>query len=450
MLKILITAPQSNTGKTSVTCGLLEMALRRGLDPCALKCGPDYIDPMFHKAVLGIDSHNLDIFLAGESKIRQLAQSYSIGHRAVICEGVMGYYDGVGASSEASSWHVAVCADFRSILVIRPKGASLSLAAVIKGMAEFREDSRIAGIFLNDCSPALYKSLAPMLEEETGIPVLGYLPHMEEAVFKSRHLGLYTAGEIKDLKERIGIIADKMEETVDFDRILEIYNSEDCEEQGECSEAVHNGPVIAVARDDAFNFCYSETLEAWQKEGAEVQYFSPMKDKQVPADASALYLPGGYPEIYARELSENTSMLQSVRACREAGMPIVAECGGFLYLGRSLEDSEGKIYNMAGVLEGDGRKQSRLVRFGYASIKAKEDSMLFAKGESVPVHEFHYWDSSENGDSFNAYKKTGDRKWQCGFADEIMYAGFPHLYFAGDNNMAARFVEAAEKYRRNR
>ena len=220
MLKILITAPQSNTGKTSVTCGLLEMALRRGLDPCALKCGPDYIDPMFHKAVLGIDSHNLDIFLAGKSKIRQLAQSYSIGHRAVICEGVMGYYDGVGASSEASSWHVAVCADFRSILVIRPKGASLSLAAVIKGMAEFREDSRIAGIFLNDCSPALYKSLAPMLEEETGIPVLGYLPHMEEAVFKSRHLGLYTAGEIKDLKERIGIIADKIEETVDFDRIL--------------------------------------------------------------------------------------------------------------------------------------------------------------------------------------------------------------------------------------
>ena len=128
----------------------------------------------------------------------------------------------------------------------------------------------------------------------------------------------------------------------------------------------------------------------------------------------------------------------------------MAECGGFLYLGRTLEDSEGKIYNMAGVLEGDGRKQSRLVRFGYASIKAKEDSMLFAKGESVPVHEFHYWDSSENGDSFNAYKKTGDRKWQCGFADEIMYAGFPHLYFAGDNNMAARFVEAAEKYRRNR
>ncbi|MDO4485041.1 MAG: cobyrinate a,c-diamide synthase [Bacillota bacterium] len=450
MLKILITAPQSNTGKTSVTCGLLEMALRRGLDPCALKCGPDYIDPMFHKAVLGIDSHNLDIFLAGESRIRQLAQSYSIGHKAVICEGVMGYYDGVGMSSEASSWHVAVCSDFKSLLVIRPKGASLSLAAVIKGMAEFREDSRIAGVFLNDCSPSLYKSLAPMLEEETGIPVLGYLPHMEEAVFKSRHLGLYTAGEIKDLKERISIIADKMEETVDFDRILEIYKSEDCAEQEDCSEVVHDGPVIAVARDDAFNFCYSETLEAWQKEGAEIQYFSPMKDKQVPENTAALYLPGGYPEIYARELSENTSMLQSVRDCREAGMPIVAECGGFLYLGRSLEDSEGKIYNMAGVLEGDGRKQSRLVRFGYASIKAKEDSMLFEKGESVPVHEFHYWDSSENGEAFGAAKKYGSKTWECGFADMTMYAGFPHLYFAGDNKMAARFVEAAELYRRNR
>lgn len=450
MLKLMITAPQSNTGKTSVTCGILELALRRGLNPCALKCGPDYIDPMFHKAVLGIDSHNLDIFLAGEKRTRELACQYSRGHKAVVCEGVMGYYDGVGTSSEASSWHVAVCAGFKSILVIRPKGASLSLAAVIKGMAEFREDSRIAGVILNDCSPALYQSLAPMLHEETGIPVLGYLPHMEEAVFKSRHLGLYTAGEITDLKQRIGIIADMMEKTVDFDRILEIYQAEDYEEPTAAAENNQDGPIIAVARDDAFNFCYAETLEAWQQAGAKIQFFSPMKDSRVPENASALYLPGGYPEIYAGELSGNASMLESVRKCRHEGMPIVAECGGFLYLGRSLEDSEGNIYPMAGVLGGDGRKQSRLVRFGYAELTAKEDSMLFEKGESVPVHEFHYWDSSENGTDFDAAKKYGNRKWQCGFADSIMYAGFPHLYFAGDNDMAVRFVEAAAKYRRNR
>lgn len=450
MLKLLITAPQSNTGKTSVTCGMLEMAMRRGMNPCALKCGPDYIDPMFHKAVLGIDSHNLDIFLAGEKKTQQLALQYSRGHKAVICEGVMGYYDGVGMGCEASSWHVAACSDFRSMLVIRPKGASLSLAAVIRGMAQFREDSRIAGIFLNDCPPMLYRSLAPMLEEETGLPVLGYLPHMEEAVFKSRHLGLYTAGEITDLKERIGKIADKMEETVDFDRILEIYKAEDIEEASGKHVENSGGPVIAVARDDAFNFCYSETLDAWQQEGASIQYFSPMKDSEVPENADAIYLPGGYPEIYARELSRNISMLQSVRNCRKAGMPIVAECGGFLYLGKSLEDSEGNIYPMAGVLEGEGRRQVRLVRFGYAGIEAKEDSMLLKKNERIPVHEFHYWDSSENGDSFNAYKYSGNRKWQCGFADETMYAGFPHLYFAGDNNMAARFVEAADKYRRSR
>lgn len=449
MLKLLITAPQSNTGKTSITCGILELALRRGLNPCALKCGPDYIDPMFHKAVLGIDSHNLDIFLAGENRTRQLADRYGTGHKAVICEGVMGYYDGVGISSEASSWHVAVCADFRSLLVIRPKGASLSLAAVINGMAGFREDSRIAGVILNDCTESLYKSLAPMLEKETGIPVLGFLPHMEEAVFKSRHLGLYTAGEITDLKQRIGAIADVMEKTVNFDRILEIYRAENCGEPAD-DYSYQDGPVIAVARDDAFNFCYAETLEVLQHAGASIRFFSPLKDSRVPEAADALYLPGGYPEIYAGELSRNESVLQSVRECRMAGMPIVAECGGFLYLGETLEDSEGNIYPMAGVLGGDGRKQPRLVRFGYAELTAKEDSMLFAKGESVPVHEFHYWDSSENGAAFDAVKKNGSRKWQCGFADETMYAGFPHLYFAGDNNMAERFVEAAGKYRRNR
>lgn len=449
MLKLLIAAPQSNTGKTAVTCGILELANRKGLNPCAFKCGPDYIDPMFHKAVLEIESHNLDIFLSGKRGVEHQVIKHSSGHGAAICEGVMGYYDGVGMTSEASSWQVASCGGFKTLLVIRPKGAALSLAAMIKGMTSFRKDALIEGIFLNDCSEMLFKSLAPMLEEETGLPVIGYLPHMEEASFESRHLGLYTAGEIENLRWRIEKIADEMEKTVDFSRLAEIYKS-DNEDVVACHTIYdhEDRPVIAIAKDDAFNFIYGETVEAFIKAGSDIKFFSPLQDEQVPLEADAVYLPGGYPEIYARELSENLSMIESLRSCRKMGMPIVAECGGFLYLGKNLEDDKGNIYPMVGILDGEGRKQEKLVRFGYSYITAKEDSLLFERGQRAAVHEFHYWDSSHNGEDFLALKGSGNRKWECGFADETLYAAFPHLYFAGDENITKRFVEAACRYRR--
>ena len=196
MIKFMITAPSSNTGKTAVTCGLLSLLERKGFDPCAFKCGPDYIDPMFHRSVMGIQSNNLDVFLAGEDGVRNVFAHYSKGHDAAVCEGVMGYYDGrtVG-STEASAWHVASLLDIPAILVVRPKGAALTLAAIIKGLAEFRNPSRICGVIFNDCSEMFYKTYAPSIEAESGIPVLGYLPHMEEAGFESRHLGLMTAEE---------------------------------------------------------------------------------------------------------------------------------------------------------------------------------------------------------------------------------------------------------------
>lgn len=209
-------------------------------------------------------------------------------------------------------------------------------------------------------------------------------------------------------------------------------------------------PVIAVAKDDAFNFIYAETIEKLQAEGAVIEYFSPLDDNEVPQFASAIYLPGGYPEIYAEKLSENKPMLDSIRKCRATNMPIVAECGGFLYLGKTLEGSDGKIYEMTSILSGNGVRKEKLVRFGYSYLTAKEDSLLFKAGEKIPVHEFHYWDSSSNGKAFNAEKKYGKRHWECGFADATLYAGFPHLYFAGNINVAARFVKAAEAYRRKR
>jgi len=447
MLELMITAPASGSGKTILTCALLAALKKRGRTPCAFKCGPDYIDPMFHRSVLGVESHNLDLFLAGEDDVRRLYAKYSGGHGAAVTEGAMGFYDGlVGTTDRASAWHVSDTLGLPVLLALRPKGASLTLAAQVGGLQSFRRESHIAGLFLNDCSTMLAKSLVPMLERETGLPVLGWLPHMEEAVLESRHLGLYTAGEIENLSARIDRAADVLSENLDWDQLDALFSRRADRAAVPAAERVDGVPV-AVARDEAFCFAYAETLDALREAGASLRFFSPLGDAALPGDACALYLPGGYPELHAAGLAENADMRRAVRDAVAGGMPTVAECGGFLYLGQTLEDGGGRTYPMAGVLPGEAVRRERLVRFGYAELSAAGASMLFRPGEAAPVHEFHYWDSTENGDGLVARKPLTGRSWQCGFVNEHLYAAFPHLYFAGRPALARRFVRAAEHWR---
>lgn len=429
-----------------MTCAMLALLQKRGLAPCAFKCGPDYIDPMFHRSVLGLPSHNLDLFLSGEDRVKSAYARYAQNHGSAVVEGVMGFYDGLGGTTtRASAWHLADTLNLPVLLVIRPKGASLTLAAQINGLKKFRPNSHLAGILLNDCSPMLAKSLSPMLTQETGLPVLGSLPHLPEAVFGSRHLGLYTAGEITDLRDRIDRCADALEKTLDWERLEQLCSSP---APGFRAADVPK-PIarIAVAKDEAFCFTYAETLDALNDAGAEPVAFSPLHDSALPEAIGGVYLPGGYPELYARELSQNVSMLESVRTAVVSGLPTVAECGGFLYLGQTLEGEDGKIHPMAGVLPGTGEKKDRLVRFGYAELTAKQDSLLLHAGETVPIHEFHYWDSTDNGADFTACKPLTGRSWECGFASPTLYAAFPHLSFAGNPDLARRFAIAARAYR---
>ena len=275
MIACMLAAPASGTGKTAVTCALLAALAKRGLSPCAFKCGPDYIDPMFHRSVLGVESRNLDLFFCSEERLRELYARGSAGHGAAVVEGVMGYYDGVGGTTDrASAWHAAHTLGLPVILVLRPQGSSLTLAAQVRGLMGFRTPHHIAGILLNRCSETLAKSLAPMLERETGIPVLGFLPEMPEAAFESRHLGLFTAGEISDLSARIDAMAQQLEKTVDLSRLLAL-----CECEVPCApepETTAGRAVIAVAKDEAFCFVYEETLEALRDAGAKIVPFSPL------------------------------------------------------------------------------------------------------------------------------------------------------------------------------
>ena len=448
MIQFLLAAPRSGSGKTTMTCALLMALKRRGCAPCAFKSGPDYIDPMFHRAVLGVESRSLDLFFSAPETVRTLYAKGAAGHGAAVCEGAMGFYDGLGGVSDrASAWHLADTLDLPVLLVVEPKGQSLTLAAELNGLVNFRTPSHIAGILLNNCTARMHALLAPMLEKETGLPVLGFLPKLPEAVIGSRHLGLYTAAEVENLQQKLALLADAAEEHIDWPRLLALCEKEPPalpEKVPQPSARVR----IAVAQDEAFCFTYAETLEAFRDAGAEVVFFSPLRDTALPENIGGLYLPGGYPELHARELSENTSLLREIKQKIESGLPTAAECGGFLYLGQSLTDAEGQSWPMVGVLPGEAKDAGRLVRFGYAALSADSDSMLFRAGESFPIHEFHHWDSTANGTALAAKKPVGGAAWRCGFVNEHFYAGFPHLYWAG-TPLPQRFAAAAENYRRD-
>ncbi len=442
MRGLMISAMGSGQGKTVLTCGLMTAIKRRGMAVAGFKCGPDYIDPMFHTQILGVPSRNLDLFLQGEAGVQRSYAAAGAADLALV-EGAMGFYDGVGGTDQASAYAVAKLLRLPVVLAIQPKGSSLTLAAQVKGLVDFRRENQIAALVLTCCTPGLSAHLTPILERETGLPVLGYLPLMEEAELPSRHLGLYTAGEVAHLQERFAAVAEQLEKTVDLDRLLALAGGEAAGEQ----PVARSEPVctIAVARDEAFCFYYPDNLEALEAEGAKLAFFSPLRD-EVPPAADGLYLGGGYPEIYAQRLSENQAMRENIRALVVAGLPTVAECGGFLYLQKTLEDEQGTPWPMVGALEGAGFRTQRLQRFGYGELTAQGDSLLFRAGEKAPFHEFHYWDCTQNGEAFFAVKPTGQTSWRCGVAEKTLYAAFPHLHFGGELPMAERFVQKAKEW----
>ena len=441
MKQIMITAMHSGAGKTVITCSLLAALKKRGMDVHAFKCGPDYIDPMFHTGVLGIPSRNLDLFLQGRDAVRFAVALHS-GEIAVL-EGAMGYYDGLNGTDEASAFALADVLSCPAVLVVRPQGSMLTLAAQIRGLAAFRSESHLAGILLNGCRESLAGSLTPVLERETGLPVLGFMPPMEEAVLESRHLGLLTAGEIDNLTERFEVLSAQMERTVDLDALLDLA-SPYLAEKPEKKKAAR-ACTIAVAKDEAFCFCYADSLEALENDGAELVFFSPLRDHILPEGIGGLYLCGGYPELYAARLSENTAMRQSICSAVSGGLPTVAECGGFLYLQQMLENERKESFPMCGCLPGTGFQTKSLQRFGYEWLTAEEDSLLFRKGEKIPAHEFHYWDSTENGSDLHVVKPNG-KIWRCGYTSKSLYAAFPHLHLGGELPLAERFAEACIGY----
>lgn len=447
--RLLLCAPRSGGGKTTVTCALLKALKDRGTEPVAFKCGPDYIDPMFHSEVIGAKSRNLDLFFMGGETARRLLLENARGSALALIEGVMGYYDGVGMSDEASAYALAKETGTPAVLVLDARGLALSAAAAVRGMAQFRPESNLKGVVLNRCTPALYPRLKACIEGEAGIPVYGYLPPLPECALESRHLGLVTAAEVGGLREKVAALGAQAEKTLDLAGLLALARTAPELEAGPAPRRTRagEGPRIAVARDRAFCFYYEDALEELRRQGAELAEFSPLADGALPEGCAGVYLGGGYPELYAGALSRNGAMRRAVRAAVLGGMPCVAECGGFLYLHRSLEDDKGTSWPMVGVIGADGVRTDRLGRFGYVTLRSGADCLVCRAGEAIPAHEFHYWDSTDPGNAFRAEKPQSERAWDCIHASPTLYAGFPHFHFAACPAAAGRFVDKCMEYR---
>ena len=437
--RVMFAATRSGSGKTTVTCGVLAALKKQNIKVQAYKCGPDYIDPMFHRTVLGIDTGNLDTFFADADAIGRILARDTKDAELIVMEGVMGYYDGVGGTTTmASSYELSKVTKTPVVLIVDAKGASVTLAAIIRGIMEYKKDSRIVGVILNRVSPMFYSRIKHVIETECGIPVLGYLPEDASFAVPSRHLGLLQPDEMLKQRDWVETVAEAARKTIDIDGILEIAaQAEMLQIQKATGETEKSkfpaGYRIGVARDAAFSFYYRENLRMLEDMGATLVYFSPLTDAHV-SEVDALIFGGGYPELYAKQLYENQSMRASVWQALEAGMPCHAECGGFLYLGKSLADAEGNVYEMVGFLDGAGFRTERLQRVGNVEL-APQEADAFAVNTVLRGHEFHYWDSTDCGDACLAWKPLSKQKtYPCMVKKKGTFAGFPHLYYAGAEN----------------
>lgn len=441
--RILLAGTNSGCGKTTVSCAVMQALVNRNLNVGAFKCGPDYIDPMFHSKVIGAKSSNLDLFLFDENTLKNLLVKNGESCDISVLEGVMGYYDGRNlTNTDKSTYNVSCVTNTPTVLVVGAKGVSLSVLATIQGFLSFREDNNIVGVILNNCHKTTYEALAKEIHSYFNgkIKPLGYLPPMPDISLESRHLGLVTAQEISDIKEKMQILAAQASESLDIDGIISIAQSaKNIEYEPIEIKKFEKSVKIAVAMDKAFCFYYQDSLDVLRQMGSEIVYFSPLEDEKLPDNINAVYFGGGYPELYTEKLEANVSMRKSILAVLNSGLPCMAECGGFMYLTKSIGGRE-----MVGFIDGDCTNKQKLVRFGYSVLKADRDNMFCKAGEEIPAHEFHYWDCTDTGADFTSVKSPS-RQWKCIFANERLFAGYPHIHFYSNISFAEGFYKAALK-----
>ncbi|MGW6612499.1 cobyrinate a,c-diamide synthase [Streptomyces erythrochromogenes] len=447
--RLVVAAPSSGSGKTTVATGLMAAFAERGLAVSPHKAGPDYIDPGYHALATGRPGRNLDAFMCGPELVAPLFAHGAAGCDLAVVEGVMGLYDGAAGRGElASTAQVAKLLRAPVVLVVDASSQSRSVAALVHGFASFDPQVRLGGVILNKVGSDRHEVMLREALEEAGMPVLGVLRRAPQVATPSRHLGLVPVAERQsDALAAVAALAEQVRAGCDLDALMALARTApplSCEpwspttaQTGGGGAAPTGRPVIAVAGGPAFTFSYAEHTELLTAAGAEVVTFDPLRDEALPEGTGGLVIGGGFPEVYAPELSANGALRAAVSAFAAAGGPVAAECAGLLYLARSLDGKP-----MCGVLDADARMSERLT-LGYREAVAVSDSSLAAAGTRLRGHEFHRTVIEPGAGSAPAWGFTHPERRVEGFVQDGVHASYLHTHWAAEPSVARRFAEAA-------
>lgn len=445
--RMVIAGTGSGVGKTTLTIGLMAALKRTGLTVQGFKCGPDYIDPSYHTAVTKRNSRNLDSWMLTKELVLDIFTHGSQGSDISIIEGVMGFFDGKNPeTNEGSTAEISMITKSPVLLVVNCESMARSAAAIVKGFQLFADGPNIVAVIANKVgSEGHFKLVKKAIEQECHVPVIGYLKRELDIEIPERHLGLIPSmerGELDSFFDKLGAL---ISETVDIEKLLELSVAEPLRLNRRSSIfEMKKDPLvkIAVAKDSAFNFYYPENLELMEAKGIEIVYFSPLADEELPEDVDGLYIGGGFPEEFAHALACNEKVKRSVKNAIESGLPTLAECGGFMYLTESIETTDKKKYEMAGVIPGSVQMQTKLAALGYREISGQNANFLL-ENLSAKGHEYHYstFLAAEERVPY-AYETKGMRGVSKeGYILHHLVAGYTHFHFASCPEMVENWIE---------
>ncbi len=451
--RLLIAGVQSGVGKTTLTLGIMAALKKKGLLVQGFKVGPDYIDTGLHRCASGIASHNLDSWMCSEEIIKTVFVKNAARADISVIEGVMGLYDGIkGQGIKGSSADIALILNIPVVLVVNARGLAQSCVALAKGYIDYEPRLNIQGIILNQAGTYHKNILKTALQDELGIKVLGCLPAAANIKIPERHLGLLPAEENKQLQSALESMAGLVEQEIDLDGLLQIAaNAADIDYTCNLNENDDAGITVGVARDEAFSFYYQDSLDYMEECGAKIVFFSPLHDKSIPS-VDGLYIGGGFPEMFLPQLSSNENMLGSLKDAARKGMPLFAECGGFMYLTERITDFKGHLWAGAGVIPAQVKMTDSLAALGYVQAVALKDSILLNQGATVKGHEFHYSQISginEHDRAFSLKGGKGPEGRADGYARENVIGSYVHLHLRANAVVVDNFFKACKKYRRN-
>ncbi|MBI3740559.1 MAG: cobyrinate a,c-diamide synthase [Chloroflexi bacterium] len=451
--RLIIAAPMSGSGKTTIATALMAAFTARGLRVAPFKVGPDYIDPSYHSVAANRASRNLDAWMLSSQRVRVLFARAARDADIALIEGVMGLFDGFSGNDDTGSTaHIARILEAPVLLVLDVSAMARSAAAIVQGIRDFDPRVRIVGVISNRVgSEGHARMVQDAITTEVGLPVVGYLKREDVLNLPERHLGLIPTQEPGCWRAWLDAAKEKIATTVNLDRVLELARMApplaEIEDDPFASKARDTRPVIAVARDAAFNFLYEDNLDLLRAVGAQIAFFSPLNDRALPRQTRAIYLCGGFPEIYASELAANVAMRTEIRAAFRAGILIYAECGGLMYFTEKIVDARHTAHTMVGILPGESVMNGKLT-LGYRVARALNNSCLWRAGEIIRGHEFHYstWENRPR-DLAPAYEllpsvfQTETRFDGASIGN--LFASYVHLHFLARPELAARFVAAA-------